>query len=209
MSKIFLIKDQLKEQQKGIREAKRFYFKAQDALKAGKWIKAIQYLRKSLEIKDDYQPSCRDLADIYHQHGDLKQAQKYIQMALQINPADPVSLFIQGVIHLTERDIQSALFAFNRALEHGELTWGLAYNIGLCYYGLQKVDISVEYLNKAIQKDPSQLQPYLLLAQALIIQNQTDMAREVLIRAKRMRPHDHQLDVLLANILDPKNRSGG
>jgi tetratricopeptide (TPR) repeat protein len=205
MSKIFLTKDQ----QKGIREAKRFYFKAQDALKAGKWIKAIQYLQRSLEIKDDYQPACRDLADIYHQHGDLNEAQKYIQRALQINPDDPVSLFIQGVINLTKRDIQAALHVFNRALEHGELTWGLAYNLGLCYYGLEKIDFSIQYLNKAIQKDPSQLQPYLLLAQILIIQKKTDMAKELLIRAKRMRPHDRQLDVLLKNIFDPQNRPGG
>ena len=208
MSKIFLIKDQLKDHQRCIRESKRFYFKAQDALRSGKWIKAIQYLQKSLEIKDDYHPAWRDLADIYHQHGDVQQAQKYIQKALEIKPDDPVSLFIQGVIHLTDRDIQSALFAFNRALENGELNWGLAYNLGLCYYGLQKIDISIEYLNKAIQKDPSQLQPYLLLAQALIIQKKTDIARDVLIRAKRMRPHDPHLNVLLANILDPKNSSG-
>ena len=42
MSKIFLTSDQ----HKVIREARRFYFKAQDALKAGKWIKAITVMYK-------------------------------------------------------------------------------------------------------------------------------------------------------------------
>ncbi|MGA1840612.1 MAG: tetratricopeptide repeat protein [bacterium] len=204
MSEIFLTKDR----HRGIREAKRFYFKAQDNLKAGKWIKAIRYLQRSLEMKDDYLPACRDLADIYHQHGDLDQAQKYIQKAVQIDPEDPLSLFFQGVIYLTKKDILSALDSFNRALEHGELTWGLAYNLGLCYYCLEKFDFSRQFLDKAILKDPSQLQPYMLLAQILIIQKKTDLAKEILLRAKKVRPHDHQLDALLKNILNTQKRPG-
>ncbi|MGA1863498.1 MAG: tetratricopeptide repeat protein [bacterium] len=204
MSELFLTKDR----HTGIREAKRFYFKAQDDLKAGKWIKAIRYLQKSLEMKDDYLPACRDLADIYHQHGDLDEAQKYIQKAIQIDPEDPLSLFFQGVIYLTKRDIHSALDFFNRSLEHGELTWGLAYNLGLCYYCLEKFDLSIQFLDKAIQKDPSQSQTYLLLAQIFIIQKKTDLAKEIISRAKKMRPHDHQLDALLKDILDTQKRPG-
>ena len=204
MSVIFLARDR----NKVIREAKRFYFKAQDDLKAGKWLKAIQYLKRSLEIKDDYLPAYRDLADLYHQHGDLKEAQKYIQRAILINPEDPLSLFIQGVIYITTRDIHAALDFFNRALKNGELTWALAYNLGLCYYCLEEFDFSLQYLNKAIQKDPAQSQPYLLLAQIFIIQKKTDLAKEILLRAKKMRPHDHELEILLKNILYPPKRPG-
>ena len=196
-------------QQEDIQGAKRFYFKAQDALKAGKWIKAIQYLKKSLEINKDYQPACRDLAEIYHQHGDLEEAQRYIETSLQINPDDPISLFIQGVIYLTQRDVQSALKSFNMVLEHGELTWALAYNLGLCYYSLNNYDFSIQYLNKAIQKDPLQAQPYLLLAQIFLIQSKSDMAKEILMRVKKMRPHDRQLHILLNNILNPQNGPRG
>ena len=101
------------DQQKDVREAKRFYFKAQDALKSGKWIKAIQYLKMALQIKSDYQPAYRELAEIYHQHGDMNEAQKHIRKSLQINPDDPVSQFIQGVIYITKGEIQSAIKSFN------------------------------------------------------------------------------------------------
>jgi tetratricopeptide (TPR) repeat protein len=190
-------------------EAKRFYFKAQDALRSGKLVKAIQYLKRSLEIKDDYQPSCRELAEIYHQHGNLDEAEKYIRRSLQINPNDPVSLFVQGVIHITKGEIQTALRFFNKVLEHGELTWGLAYNLGLCYYGLKDFDASIQYLNQAIQKDPSQVQSYLLLAQVYIVQNKMDMAKELLVQAKKMRPMDPQIDVWLSNLMKPQKYPKG
>ncbi|MGA1843554.1 MAG: tetratricopeptide repeat protein [bacterium] len=190
-------------------EAKRYYFKAQDALKAGKWIKAIDFLKTSVRLKEDYQPAYRDLAEIFHQHGDTLQAREYIKKSLRINPQDPVSLFTQGVILLSLGELQSALNSFQRVMENGDITWGLAYNIGLCYYGLKDFSFSIDYLSQAIQKDPSQTQPYLLLAQIYILQNKADKAGEVLMRAKRMRPQDKQLDVLLSNILDlPKNPGG-
>jgi len=194
------------DQHKGIRRAKRFYFKAQDALKAGKLIKAIQYLNQSIQIKDDYQPAYRELAEIYQQHGDLNEAQKYIQKSLQIDPEDPVSLFIQGVIHITKGEITLALKSFNMVLKYGEMTWGLAYNLGLCHYGLKEFDLSAKFLNIAIEKDPSQPQSFMLLAQIFIMQNKIDTAKELLMRAKRIRPHDPQLDLWFSNILDPKDK---
>jgi len=201
--------DQNEALRKDHQEAKRYYFKAQDALKAGKWIKAIEFLKTSVRFKEDYQPAYRDLAEIYHQHGDTLEAREYIRKSLQINPGDPVSLFTHGVILLSQGELQAALNSFQRVMENGELTWGLAYNIGLCYYGLKDFDYSTQYLNQAIQKDPSQTQPYLLLAQIYILQNKADKAGEVLMRAKKMRPQDKQLDILLSNILDlPKKPRG-
>lgn len=194
------------DQQNCIRRAKRFYFKAQDALKAGKWIKAIQYLNQSIKIKDDYQPAYRELAEIYQQKGDLNEAQKYIQRSLQIDPDDPVSLFIQGVIHITKGEISLAQKSFNMVLKYGEMTWGLAYNLGLCHYGLKEFDLSAKFLNIAIEKDPSQPQSFMLLAQIFILKNKIDMAKELLMRAKRIRPYDPQLDLWFSNILDPKNK---
>jgi len=194
------------DKQKVISRAKRFYFKAQDALKAGKRVKAIHYLNQSIQIKDDYQPAYRELAEIYQQQGDLNDAQKYIQKSLQIDPDDPISLFIQGVIHITKGEILLALKSFNMVLNCGEMTWGLAYNLGLCHYGLNEFDLSAKFLNIAIEKDPSQHQSFMLLAQIFIMQNKIDMAKELFMRAKRIRPHDPQLDLWFSNILDPKDK---
>ena len=196
-------------QQKNLSEAKRFYFKAQDALKSGKWIKAIQYLKTALQIKKDYQPACRDLAEIYHQHGDLNEAEQYVRSSLEIDPCDPVTLFIKGVIRITRGEIHSALKAFKKVEGIGEMTWGLAYNLGLCYYVLKHHDLAISYLHQAMQKDPLQPQPYMLLAQIYMIQKKTEMAKQTLIRAKRMRPHDRQLDIWLSKILNPSTEPKG
>jgi tetratricopeptide (TPR) repeat protein len=188
-------------QRKSLSEAKRFYFKAQDALKTGKWIKAIQYLKMALQIKKDYQPACRDLAEIYQQHGDLNEAEQYVKRSLDINPSDPVTLFIRGVIHITRGEIHSALQAFKKVEGLGEMTWELAYNLGLCYYGLKHYNLSIPYLNKAMQKNPLQPQPYMLLAQIYMMENKIDLAKQILIRAKKVRPLDRQLDIWLSRIL--------
>lgn len=200
MRKLYIVGERKKQTE----EAKRYYFKAQEELKAGKLIKAIQYLKQSLKIKSDYQPAFRDLAEIYQEYGNINEAQRYIQKALEINPEDPVSLFIQGVIYINQGDIKPALKFFERAQQHGELTWGLAYNLGLCHYGLGNFDISIQLLNNAIQKDPSQPYPYLLLAQIFLRQNRASMAQAILMKAKKMRPNDKQLDLWISEILNLK-----
>lgn len=194
-----------KQQGDDIAEAKRYYFKAQDALKGGKWIKSIHYLKKALEAKEDYMPACRVLADIYHQHGNLSEAQQYITTALTISPNDPASLFTQGVIYLNMGYIVKAMESFQKASENGEMTWALAYNLGLCLYELEKYESSIQFLNQAIQADPSQIQPYLLMAQNLMRQKQPDEAKIYLMKVKKIRPCDPQIDQWISNILNSDN----
>ena len=198
MSKLYIVG----EQKDGIEGAKRYFFKAHDALKAGKWIKAIQYLKHSLKSKPDYLPALRNLAEIYQQHENLKEAQKYINKALKTDPNDPVILFFQGVNQISRGDFKAAIESFLRAQENGDLTWGLAYNLGLCHYALNNYDSSLPYLDKAIRMDSSQPQPYLLLAQIFVRQNKADMAIGMLRKAKKMRPNDQDLDLMISDIMD-------
>lgn len=198
MSELYIVDSESKSQNE---EAKRYYFKAQEALKSGKFLKAIHYLKKSIEKKPDYVPSYRSLGEIYHQYNDFQNAQRYIQKAIEIDPNDPVSLFTQGVILMGCEDIPAALGFFERARKAGELTWSLMYNIGLCNYFMGNLESSIQLLNQAIEKDSSQIQPYMLLARIYISLNMRDRARELLKKAKRLRPADSQLDLMISELL--------
>ncbi|MBN2373898.1 tetratricopeptide repeat protein [bacterium] len=198
MSKLYIVGDR----KESIEGAKRFYFKAQDALKTGKSLKAIQYLKQSIELKPDYVPSLRSLAEIYQELNDLNEARGYINTALNIDPNDPMTLFLQGVNQTNRGDYRAAIESFTKAKEKGEMTWGLSYNLGLCHYALNNYESSVPYLNKAIQTDPSQPQPYLLLAQIFIKQNKKNAAMGMLRKAKKMHPNDPDLDIMISEIMD-------
>ncbi len=200
MKNLYLIEGQKND----IEKAKRYYFKAHDALISGKWLKAINYLNQSICIKPDYYPAFRDIAEIYHQYGDLQKAQEFIKKALEIKPDDAISLFIQGIIFLSKEDVRQAIEYFERSRKNGEFTWGLAYNLSLCNYILGNTGKSIRLLNYAIQKDPFQIKSYLLLAQIFINQNKMDAAKEMIKKAKKIKPADKQLDALISEIFNKK-----
>ncbi|MGA1824133.1 MAG: tetratricopeptide repeat protein [bacterium] len=182
-----------------INRVKGLWFKADRELQLGKWLKAVQYLNRCIEIKKDYIPAFQSLADIYFQQGNLVEAEDYIKEALEYAPNDPRNHFIMGRIFIN-RDIHVALHHFEKAKEFGDLTWGVAHNLAFCYIQLNLYEKAWEFLQKAQELEPGNIKTCLLAAEFYRVQNKLNDAKEKLLEAKRVRPHDLSIDYLLGFI---------
>ncbi|MGA1869265.1 MAG: tetratricopeptide repeat protein [bacterium] len=182
-----------------LNRAKGLWFKAHRELQLGRWLKAVNYLNQCIEMKEDYVPALQSLADIYFQQENFSEAEYYIKEALKHGPHDPRSHFIMGRI-LMNKDIREALTYFEKAREYGELTWGVAHNLAFCYMHVNLYDKALEFLQKARELEPGNVKTCLLTAEFYKGQNRLKEAKDKLLEAKRLRPHDLSIDYLLGFI---------
>ena len=90
-----------------------------------------------------------------------------------------------------------ALYYFEKAEEFGDLTWGVAHNLALCYIHNNDNLKANKYLIKARELDPGNIQTLKLNAHFYAEQYKFEEAKSILLEAKRRRPDDLQIDYLL------------
>ncbi len=115
------------------RHANNYYVMGKGASDASCWQEAREYLDKALEYYAELQPALRELAFVYMNMNDYRQAFKYINLALDADPNDAAAHFLRGNFLLNSGDGNGALESYTKARETGEVTLELLYNIGLAH----------------------------------------------------------------------------
>ena len=126
------------------------------ALDEGNWLLAVQYFRKCVEIDSSYIPAYLEMADIFYHNGQHEAALREINNALVIDPKDPEATFALGNVYVSQGRHKDALRVFKRMeTEAPEYAPELFYNMGVAYKALGYPDLALDYLNLALEDDPS------------------------------------------------------
>lgn len=94
------------------------------------------------------------LAAYYHDKGDNKKADEYIEKAVRLNPNNSDVRFIQGNIFYKQKDYDNAIIAYKKTVElnpKGDNPWR---KLALCYKEKKDYKKALESINKAIELSP-------------------------------------------------------
>ena len=138
------------------RETDRYFNKGLTALEDGNWLMAVQHFKKCLEIDPRFTLARHELADIYYANGQYDFAVNELTETLVIDPSDLEACFALGNTYIAQGKHKEALRIFKR-IENETPDFGpeLYYNIGMSYKALGYPQLALDYLNLALEEDPS------------------------------------------------------
>lgn len=86
---------------------------------------------------------------------DLKNAEKYLVMALQLKPDNSDVMQKLGVVYAMSGQSQKAIEIFLKALEKNPNNPHVLMNVGIAYRNIGNQELSSQYLNKAFEINPN------------------------------------------------------
>ncbi|MBF13042.1 MAG: hypothetical protein CMF46_01605 [Legionellales bacterium] len=103
------------------------------------------------------------LASLYLEDQDLKQAKHHYKQVIQLMPSHTETLHNLASIYLNQKQYQEALVFWHKQaeIEPDATTY---YNLGICYYYLNRFDDAGIYLTQCLECDPNYTNAYLNLA---------------------------------------------
>lgn len=141
--------------------------------------RAKQKLLAALEKAPNWPPALEAMAYFYQITDESDKARTYYLKALNIAPRAGATLNNYGRFLCLQGQYRESLAYFNRALadEHYLKTAEVNENAGLCAAKIPDYTLAEQYLQKALQQNPSRIAPLLDLAD---IANQQAKYREAL-----------------------------
>ena len=138
------------------KETDRYFNRGLTALDDGNWLMAVQCFRKCIELDPKFTPARHELADIYYANGQYDAAVGELTAALVADPNDLEASFALGNTYAAQGKHKEALRVFKRIEnEAPDFAPELFYNIGMSYKALAYPELALEYLNLALEEDPS------------------------------------------------------
>ena len=132
--------------------------------------KAIKTLKKHLKLesatwKDERCASMRFIARCYIRKNNYKQANVWYEKAIKEAPYLRDPYVEKALLNFTEKDYNKVIYLCNKALDikHNQKTYineTFSYDhtiydlLSLCYYYKNEKDLSLYYINKAIEINP-------------------------------------------------------
>ena len=159
-----------------------------------------------------------DMAALYFEAGNLKEADYYADMMLKINPKSPSAYFIKAKMAYLQNDKQKALEYMNKAIVFNSefLKTNLAqalnvsqipeatkemYNVfALEAYFLGDIDSSIKYLNKYLEQDNSNIDTLNFLCDLYIQKKEFINAQNILDEIFKINENDIQALLYQAKI---------
>jgi len=130
------------------------YNLALSLLKTGDELSGIKYLKKAGSI-DNFNKiahlSYSQLGLIYTKMNDHDSAEKYLKLAISINPNDPIDRYNLGIIYLKQNKRTKALAEFVQAEKLCEYDTILLENIGEAYFSLKEYNKSIDAYKRLLQ----------------------------------------------------------
>ena len=145
-------------------------------------------------------PSAEDLQNVAKDYvllGDMKDAEHWALVAVQMDERDAEGWYVLGRIRFTLQRFQEAAACFERSLVLLPRSVKAENNLGLSYEGLNRTDDAIAAYRQAIAwqegvEHPSE-QPLLNLGIILIHQEKLADAKEVLVKAVAIAPGDPRI----------------
>ncbi len=171
-------------------KARHEFDKHRKAQVRGNKAQAIRHLERALEIWPDYPEALNNLGSLCHLSGSQARALKLFQRLTEIAPELYAGWLNLGVALLVTGDPRRALEAEMRALKLRPDDPVVAYQVGLCYYGLGEFEKAKRHFNRVIELDPySATYPHLYLARIALAENQLDEAESLIRQVFELHPY--------------------
>lgn len=186
-------------QQGVLSEARPIFLQLAEAhLKANQTSKAVDVLRRLLEVEPDNPRVQRRLAELYlamgqkkeaaqtylqfarylHEHGDAAEARKIIDAALAAEPANSAALVLKARMLGAAGDTDAALTALASLPDANSNSGMIALQVDICLKG-GKSGRAVELVQQAALQGPEKYALVLRVTNALIEANQADSALDL------------------------------
>lgn len=120
-------------------------------LRGGDKVSGMEYLKKAGEadkLGKVAHMSYSKLGSLYSSMQDLDSAEKYLRMAISVNPTDPIDRYNMGLVFLKKNDKERALAEFIKAQELAKNDARVLEGLGEAYFSLKEYDKSLEVYNK-------------------------------------------------------------
>lgn len=141
-------------------ELGRYYFKEKDYASSARWLQVVK------PTDEDYSEALFLSGIDQHYLGHDVLAESAFQKLAQQVPL-PEVLNNLGVAELSLKHASQALASFQEAYKGNQASPALLYNLGACFWHLQKDDHAAQYLRQALTQHPDDLGVHALLAQVL------------------------------------------
>ncbi len=116
--------------------------------------KAIEFYKKSLEIKKDFSFSLQKLGTLYAKKGDFKKAINFYKKAIDAGSGDIDIYYNYGVCQINLGDSIKAKDYMEKVIKLDPGYADAYYQLGLIYLNLGDMGKAKEFLNKFIKMDP-------------------------------------------------------
>ncbi len=169
----------------------------------------VYYERKTIESVEKKQDTNEYLKNglAYASRGDLERAEGEFAMAQAINPDDPninggltiieevrrgtisrgfAIYLLRGSNYLLNRQYKPAIINFEKALRDKLDDPDICYNLGICYYSIDKYNPAAYYLEKTLKVHPADKEATLILGNIYAMQGKYTQAKEKLLAAKEL-----------------------
>ncbi|GAH63850.1 unnamed protein product, partial [marine sediment metagenome] len=150
-----------------------------------KYDEAIALLKQFLEINPNVYQAFIDIGDCYREKGELEQALKEYNKALEQAKKDELmgkeltakALARIGECYMRKEDFETAQDYFKLSIESYPENEILAYNVGEIYFSNQKIDEAIHYFELSTQIKSDWGLPYLKLGYAYLNKGDYEKAK--------------------------------
>lgn len=111
--------------------------------------KAIEALKRSIELKSDYASAYCNLGAVYAMEGDLEQAIVLFEKAKELREDYDMTHYNLGKLYVDTKRPQKAIASYKRALEINPNNAATHNNLAVLYYYREQYDLAIKHGNKA------------------------------------------------------------
>lgn len=182
-------------------KARREYEKAISRLRSRDAERAIEHLKKAVELAPQYLEALNNLGTIYLQKRDYQRAESYFRAALRQEPASFEPLVNLGGVLLHRGRLRNAL-EINRQAQQTRPQDALANaQLGLSYYLLRDYERAAPYLERTEELDPAHFSsPQIPLADIYLKRSQEAKALQELEDFLQQHPDSPQAQNVRAQV---------
>ncbi len=159
----------------------------------GEYDKAVDYYKRALKYNPEYTPAYRNLALTYRHAGNLEEAVKAIEKALDIDPENLNNMVLFGNLLFLQNRYKDAAAKYEKALEFDKENPSALYNLALTRFKLGDEITGIEYLKRAGTADRAGEIAHLSYAKLGVIfteRKDYEMAKKYLELAASLEPED-------------------
>ena len=144
---------------------------------------SIRYFQEAIERNGNYSDAYRGVANSFYYLEEFDEAERYIQLALNVSPQDPLNLNLYGRILITQRKVDEAEAVFNDILRKEPFNINALIGLGELSTARGNVIAAREYYQNSLKLLPEDRRVLLSLAFIYRDQGRLSLAEDYLIAA--------------------------
>jgi arylsulfatase A-like enzyme/tetratricopeptide (TPR) repeat protein len=179
------------------------YFMCRIHRAAGELDEAQRCAERILEFQPLALAALQEMASILETRGDPVRAREYLHKLIDVDESNVGALLALGLSHGRQKEHEEAGVYIKRALDLEPENAMVLYNVGVWHLQGGDIEEAIATLSRTVLINPMHPDAYFVLGRLLYEQNETERAREALIKARGLaRRGDRQqmIDDMLQHI---------